>query len=128
MNKENIETIEDEEDEDLDYEEQNLENEDEKKVENMNLYKYKGEFYALSLSSDIKKKNFDFEENDVIFKDALEIPIETILNIYEIYVREKPKNDEKTYVEMDSMGIYEFLYKNLRQQIKYKQQMEEKSK
>lgn len=128
MNKEDIETIEDEEDEDLDYKEQNLENEDEKKVENMNLYKYKGEFYALSLSSDIKKKNFDFEENDVIFKDALEIPIDTILNIYEIYVREKPKNDEKTYVEMDSMGIYEFLYKNLRQQIKYKQQMEEKSK
>ena len=128
MNKEDIETIEDEEDEDLDYEEQNWENEDEKKVEHMNLYKYKGEFYALSLSSDIKKKNFDLEENDVIFKDALEIPIDTILNIYEIYVREKPKNDEKTYVEMDSMGIYEFLYKNLRQQIKYKQQMEEKSK
>lgn len=128
MNKEDIETIEDEEDEDLDYEEQNWENEDEKKVEHMNLYKYKGEFYALSLSSDIKKKNFDLEENDVIFKDALEIPIDTILNIYEIYVREKPKNDEKTYVEMDSMGIYEFLYKNLIQQIKYKQQMEEKSK
>ena len=128
MNKEDIETIEDEEDEDLDYEEQNWENEDEKKVEHMNLYKYKGEFYALSLSSDIKKKNFDLEENDVIFKDALEIPIDTILNIYEIYVREKPKNDEKTYVEMDSMEIYEFLYKNLRQQIKYKQQMEEKSK
>lgn len=128
MNKENIETIDDEEDEDLDYEEQNWENEDEKKVEHMNLYKYKGEFYALSLSSDIKKKNFDFEENDVIFKDALEIPIDTILNIYEIYVQEKPKNDEKTYVEMNSMEIYEFLYKNLRQQIKYKQQMEEKSK
>ncbi len=135
INKEDIESIEDEEDEDLDYEEQNWENEesnleyeDEQKIEYMNLYKYKGEFYALSLSSDIKKKNFDFEENDVIFKDALEIPIDTILNIYEIYVREKPKNDEKTYVEMDSMGIYEFLYKNLIQQIKYKQQMEEKSK
>ena len=62
----------------------------------LSTHSYKGEFYALSLSSDIKKKNFDLEENDVIFKDALEIPIDTILNIYEIYVREKPKNDEKT--------------------------------
>lgn len=134
INKSEIESIVDEEDEDIDYEEQNeeddsnLEYDDEQKIEYMNLYKYKDEFYAISLSSDIKKKNFDFEENDVIYKDALEIPIDTILDIYEIYVQEKPKNDEKTYVEMESMGIYEFLYKNLRQQIKYKKQIEEETK
>jgi hypothetical protein len=100
------------------------ENQDDDRVNYMNIYKYKDEFYIVDLATDIKKKNLQLTNEDIYFKKSFEIPIEDILEQYYGMVCQKSKNDGKTYYEVERMEIYEFLYKNLKQEKEYKKQIE----